>query len=545
MKSLIHRLKLKLILLLLLPLAAPVLAEEPVIAVGPEFKIDPVTGTVIGERQTVQYLRQNSNLLNEQGDIELSVFPGETAAFQFITPPDPELRIDIENRPGLAIRLYQVGVVTVPKAGDKYFPDVLIPLPETASGGQFFLPNDRELIPRHSGYYVFWVEIPITDEIQGKSLTTKLRLKGAEFEQTLAIKLTVAGSVLPPPPLWLDFNEYGDKYLYPFQGDYPGTEIWKIEEEVFRMGREHHGIVNPLPYKSQKGEAREGMAPKILNGDLLNPNLDWFDYDARFGKYFDGSAFADGQPLRHFYLPFNPNWPAPFELYNSDREKYEQIWAVFAREFIKHFTEKGWTQTIFQVYCNQKPNKENKIPWNLDEPKGVDDYKALRYYTDLSHKVFANSGPVNIRFRIDISHFYCDDHKGNRDKDFRVNGGGEILEPVDIWVISDHSLAGNYAMQKAKELMAAGKEVWIYSETPLIIEDGKRAFERIYRARENGLTGFMAWKSFTRDLHDSKGADFLFYTISAGGKKGIYPSIRLKQLRRAIDEARISDLEKS
>lgn len=100
-------------------------------------------------------------------------------------------------------------------------------------------------------------------------------------------------------------------------------------------------------------------------------------------------------------------------------------------------------------------------------------------------------------------------------------------------------------MQKARELMEEGKEVWMYSETPLINEDGMRAFEQIRRTRENGLTGLMAWKSFTRDLHASNGADFVFYTISAGGKKGIYPSLRLKQLLRAIDEARISDMKKN
>lgn len=528
--------------ILLLPLLFSTLfAKEPVMVFGPLLKIDPVSGWVVGRaRENADSLRR-WNLCDANRNITLSAFVGETAALQLLTPPDPALQIQLEDFSGFRFNIYQVGVVKIPGVEKQYLPDILIPLPAGATKGRFSVVSDPELIPAENAYYLFWIDIAPEPSAAGKILTPTLQIYGPEIQEELSIRLTVSDKILPPPSFWLDLNEYGDKYLYPFQNEFSAEDLRDVEAEVFRMGRDHYGVVNPLPYKSQKGEARDGMAPKLLNDDLLHPSLDWSEYDARFSRYFDGSAFDDGKPLRHFYLPFNPNWPAPFELYSEDREKYEQIWAAFAREFIRHFTEKGWTETIFQVYCNQKPDKTNGIPWNLDEPKGVDDYTALRYYADLTHRVFPGIGAVKVRFRVDISHFYCNQHKGNRDKDFRVNGGDAILEPVDIWVISGHSLGGAYAMQKARELVARGKEVWIYSETPRIGEDGNVALKNIRYVWENGLTGFMTWKSVARELNKSDGPDFIFYTVTAGGKKGVYPSIRLKQLRSAIDAMRIAE----
>lgn len=538
------------ILSVLLFCAAPLLAQDRPIAFIPEFKINPVSGALVqGNGQTVETLRERFNLVDERGSLRLSAAPGETAAFQLVLPPEPWLQIHLENPSAFPCTLYQVGSVKVPELENRYFPDLLVPLPGNAPGDRFSMVKDAQVVPAGSAWQVIWVEIPLAAQTPAGEYAFTLRISGEKINQAVTVNLTVHGAALPPPRLLLDLNEYGDKYLYPFRKSFSPQELARLEQAVFRMGRDHYGVINPLPYESQSGEAREGLVPKVLNYDLLHPQLDWSEFDARFGPYFDGSAFADGVPLRHFYLPFNPDWPAPFKLYLSDREQYEQIWAAFAREYIRHFTEKGWTRTIFQVYCNQKPGKGNEIPWNLDEPKGVDDYQALRYYAELTHRVFAanarpqaESGALKVRFRVDISHFYCDEHRGNRDKDFRVNGGDKILEAVDIWVISGHSLNGEAAAQEARKLLAAGKEVWIYSETPLIAEGSPRAFQRIYRAREQEWSGFMAWKSVARELHAGKGSDFIFYAVEAGGQKGIYPSLRLKLLKRAIDDTRLLEL---
>ena len=502
----------------------------------PEFKLNPLTGELVGSLgEDVASLEKRFNLIDASGRIDLRAAGGETMMLQLLTPPDPALRIRINNPAGLPLRIYQVGVVRSPER-EEPLPDILLPLRRE---GEHLAPvRDAVLIPAESKYFLFWVECDIPSELGGSTVVVQLHLEGAA-PRNLPVRIEVQDARLPDPPVRIDFNEYGDKYLQVFREDFPDSAQRRIERKVFNLCRDHHGSINPLPYKSQRGEPREGMAPQIVNADLLHPQLDWQEFDARFGPYFDGSAFPDGRPIDHFYLPFNPDWPAPFPLYLSDRPRYEQIWRAVAQEFLRHFREKGWTATTFQVYCNQKPTKGGGVPWHLDEPKSVRDYEALRYYHDLTQQAFAGSEPLAVKFRIDISHFYCDAHQGSKDKDFRVNGGGEILDPVEVWVISRHSMYDAPAIRAAQQLRREGKEVWVYAETPKLDEGGEAALQRIYHTWEHGFNGIMIWRSFARELHENKGSKFILYAVSAGGEKDIYPSLRVKLLKRGIDDTRL------
>ncbi|MCB0273957.1 MAG: DUF4091 domain-containing protein, partial [Calditrichaeota bacterium] len=417
----------------------------------------------------------------------------------------------------------------------KTWPDVLLPL-QAPPGAPVTTREGAPLFPRENRYQIIWVDIPVGE---GPAAPTTLLATRDGVQKSLIVHIAVSKGKLAPPPLLIDLNEYGDKYLRHLPGDVDRDGRLAAEQAIYAGIGEHYGVLNPLPYDSQKGSGRRGMVPRLSNEDLLHPQLDWTEFDRRYQGMLSGAAMPDGRPIHHFYLPFNPNWPAPFALYASDRNRYEAIWAAFARAFADHFREKGWTQTIFQLYCNQKPRDGNDIPWNLDEPKGVDDYRALRYYADLTHRVFADAAPVQIAFRMDISHFYCDKHRGEAQKDFRVNGGWEILEPVDIWVISQHSLKDLPARDKARQLMAMGREIWEYGDTPRLDEGGSKAAARIYNAWEQGWNGIMAWRSFSREMGEDPGQDFIAYAINFGGNEVFVPSIRLKQLRRAVDDLRV------
>ena len=77
---------------------------------------------------------------------------------------------------------------------------------------------------------------------------------------------------------------------------------------------------------------------------------DWSEFDERYGPLYDGSAFQEGRPVEHQYLPFNPQWPSAFSLYYENRQRYEEEWHRVALDFEKHFREKKWSQTVFQIY---------------------------------------------------------------------------------------------------------------------------------------------------------------------------------------------------
>lgn len=507
-----------------------------------EIKINPMNGEIVGENgKTIQDIPAELQLTNTTGVIPVRLIGNLPAYLQIVIPHRTAAMLRFEDANPAHVQLYQLGLIRSGKSRPVLLPDVLIPLEQIGNGETFDLHTANEFLPPERIFDVIWLEISFPaqhDPLPGIRRITFLN-SDSMVSAELTVELTPMALSLSRPLTSLDLNEYGDKYLIPFGKDMPPPRKIEIEREIFRFVKAHGGVLNPLPYKSQKGTPGPGMVPALTNADLVHPQFDWSDYDARFGPYFDGSAFEDGQPLEHFYLPFNPNWPAPFELYFADRERYEEIWAAVAREYIRHFREKGWSKTLFQVYCNQKPNAENKIPWNLDEPKGVDDYRALRYFADLTHRVFGEALPVQVQFRIDISHFYCEKHRGSREKDFRVNRGDAILEPVDIWVISRHSLQDDFPMQKARELRRSGKQVWIYSATPRINESGMVTMNRLFNAWLNQLNGLLIWKTFAFQAPVGDGSDHLLYVLPLNNRPTFLPSIRMMLLKKAIDETQI------
>src|SRR5439155_15079062 len=81
-----------------------------------------------------------------------------------------------------------------------------------------------------------------------------------------------------------------------------------------------------------------------------------------------------------------------------DQEFKDEFQAV-AREFARHFREKGWTQTQFQFYLNNKyyyrdPKQGGygSYWWLLDEPMHRDDWLALRFFGKLFRGALGESG---------------------------------------------------------------------------------------------------------------------------------------------------------
>jgi len=461
----------------------------------PEIKINPLDGTLVGTSFQLPDVPHGATLPVIDGAHQLRAFPGQWAQLVFAIPHHQLPTLDIQTSGDSDMRIFAVGNIFVTENKENTYPDALIPLDLNHGPPGQQIPK-TSLLPDERKWDVFFVEVPVKEQL-------------------------------------FNYNEYGDKYLQPFRkAGYPSSKLLEIERQIFRLFDQHNGVLNPLPYKSQKGTLRRGMGPTLVNDDLLHPQLDWSTFDRRFGPLFDGSAFDDGKPIEYFYLPFNPNWPAPFPLYNTDRNKYEAIWEAFAREFMKHFKEKKWTDTRFQVYMNQKPSPKNNIPWNLDEPKGVKDYQALRYFANLTHRIFANAQPLSIDFRMDISHFYCTKHRGNPQKDFRVNGGWDILAPVvDSWFISIHSLKSITARLKARELMDLGKQVWVYGNTPAIVEPGFQAIQAVLFAHSQGWNGMLIWKTFNFTGTVRNGKDCIAYILPLNETPTVLPSLRLKLLR--------------
>ena len=188
------------------------------------------------------------------------------------------------------------------------------------------------------------------------------------------------------------------------------------ERDYYRLAHRHRTVLNRVPY-SQNGTVQEECAP-----GWDGQGLSWSGWDRRFGPYFDGSAFADlprrGVPLECFYLPLHENWPTPMAgHYNGDYwadrafpAGYRSAFVEASRGMAAHFAAKGWGETLFQGFLNNKIDFKTKgwsrgsSPWLLDEPAHFQDFWALRYFGAAFHEG-VNQAPAGAKlvFRCDIS----------------------------------------------------------------------------------------------------------------------------------------------
>ncbi len=414
---------------------------------------------------------------------------------------------------------------------ESYQPDCLIP----------FQPGESiplKALRKDTDYQAIWFDLYIPSDQPSGLYRGNIEIKlNEENPIKTVVELRVYPFTLPEiPSLKADLNNYGVGFVKVWGYEVGSQKGYQVERAFYLLARKHKMTLNPLPYKSQRGNPHPTMAPKISgSGDNIHIS-DWSEYDKRYEPYFSGIAFEDGIPIDHQYLPFNPEWPSDFSNYLNNKIVYKKEWKIIGKEFMHHFEEKGWDQTIFHIFPNQKPRSNNQIPWNLDEPKGVKDYEALRYYADLTHKVFSKESKIKVRFRMDISHFYCDKHKGNKLKDFRVNGGNEILSSVDIWAISKHSMDNLRPQKEALQLKKQGKSIYEYVTSPLINDPLTKGIQYGWNAWLRREDGIIFWNTVKKMGRVSDGRDFLIYTGEKYGIKGPVASIRLKAIRRGIQD---------
>ena len=199
-----------------------------------------------------------------------------------------------------------------------------------------------------------------------------------------------------------------------------GYGLSDTSNDWFRLAHEHRLTLNMLPY---------GWSGKVTAGPKIKADgsFDWQAWDARFGPLFDGSAFADlprgAIPTEAMYLPLNENWPMDHEKHfrggywieNAYSPEYWTQFRAASAQFAQHFAEKGWQETTFEFYLNNKvyfkngkngkPGnwKTSSAPWIFDEPQHTQDFWAIRRFgLEFWQAVAAHPGP-RLGYRLDIS----------------------------------------------------------------------------------------------------------------------------------------------
>ncbi|MEW5979602.1 MAG: glycoside hydrolase domain-containing protein [Acidobacteriota bacterium] len=533
-------------------------------------KVHPITGNLLSEGKEVyegkrpssgEYRKRNGVWDAASRMIRLSAGRNEVVGFQvvlekgqdelhkvFLNATDllsSKERISADSHIRLFKQLYL-------QLEGTWYPDALLPF-EISGATPLELPDSLS-VPNQRVQSV-WVDIYVPQDLPPDIYTGQLMVlhRNTNKQDSLKIELEVGAFTLPDElNLDVDLMNYG---FLSIERGWPDLELdgerhRKIEREFFRMAHAHRMTFATVPY-NHDGSIPKGLKPELAGvGDSIRVN-DWSAWDARFGPVLSGEAFQDlprsRQPVKHFFLPYNLMWPSDIRHWKEPFYRTEHL--RISRAFRNHLIEKGWTQTKYHIYYNHKEHY-NFFPWNLDEPTRDQDLDALSYLGKILNECFPKDGKLDVLYRLDIGHFHCQNDPTCRYPKETSARVVEMLDPwVDLWNIGSPHYWAN--LTEVRKLRKHGNTMYFYSGTPRVAEPLGKAIHWGWQGFQYETDGICFWNAtdwvdwdtdapaadpYTNAGGRYQGFSMIFYPGSKFGYDGPIPSMRLKTLRRGLQD---------
>lgn len=425
----------------------------------------------------------------------------------------------------------------------EWYPDAIVPFQITGTT-PFELPEYSGLLPEQRVQPI-WVDIYVPHDLPPGSYTGQINILHANLFKLaiLNVELEVGGFTLPDKMgLDVDLMNYGSLNVERGWPDLvvDGKRNRSIEREFFRMAHAHRMTFAIVPY-NYDDVIPKGLKPELAGvGETIHVQ-DWESWDERYGPVLSGEAFADlprgPQPVAHFMLPFSLMWPADFRSW--DRPSYRMETVRIAKEFRDHLAEKGWTKPLYEIYYNDKESM-GFVPWELDEPPREKDLETLRTLGGIFQEAFPPGGPARVVFRVDLS---------NAHNENEIRDAWRILGPlVELWNMYDPNYWAN--MSLVRKLKSQGKILFFYDDAPAAVEPLIKATYWGWKGYKYEADGFCFWNSTDWNMWRAdtvpvdpytnaggrEGRSVLFYPGYKFGYDGPIPSIRLKALRRGLQD---------
>ncbi len=417
------------------------------------------------------------------------------------------------------------------ESNQQYFPDALLPV-QSPYHSQIPEPDNR--IAKQTSQ-AFWVDLWIPADAEPRMHRLDANLEAAGKTSTIKIEISVLPAVIPNEDVVLmDHNSYGTSWLaedYPELSKKLGTaffqsdEFFRLIHSYHRIFYEHRGIFHQLGY-GHAGKVGPEFAPSLEGAGRTRHITSWELYDRHYGPLFDGSAFAGthrgARPIPFVYLPVNPEWPARFM--NWGEPGYETEFVNVVAEMERHFREKGWTRTNFELFFNHK-KRYMGFPWDGDEVRFPADNRYFLEYGRLLKKALPPDSPVKFVFRADVS--------WDMEKQFQ-----ELAGVVNMWVASRDILS--WLPQAPGMLRARGDVIWFYSGPPAVTQPASTITQFALEGWIRGVGGFVHWLTVGAGndpwFHFDGGGTTLVYAGDRFGIAGPIPSVRLKIQRNAVEQ---------
>jgi len=361
-------------------------------AVPEVTKLDPVTGSLIGEESQGDFSQGNPVWDGAKSLVRLAAARGEIVSFQLVF----EGRVS-----GCRIRLPSLeGPGTIDKSAAKLWrnwyvgrqAEYAIPLK-----GQFDVPFPDNVVSDQK-LQAITVDYFVSGESAAGEYSGMIAISCKGGSVSLPLMIRVYEVTIPDEVFFnVELNCYSG----------PGRAGSDRFIDSFRLAHYHRSTINRVPY-SQKGSVHKDWAPRV---DAKGRVADWSEFDRNLGGLLDGSWFKDnprrGVPVPVLYLPLFEGWPKDFrEHYDpgaevpltaksreqklrhdtlarpideSLDEEFSQAFSNTVQSFVEHLRKKGWNRTLFQVYLNNK-SKYGYSFWELDEPFKYLDWAALNFF---------------------------------------------------------------------------------------------------------------------------------------------------------------------
>ena len=507
----------------------------------PEFlRPDPFGGIVAADQSGIAL---RSVLYNARRQVGLIGWRGGYVSFQLVVKapgPGPYTLLVTIVDPTHKIKtdLFREWFHFV-EADKQYYPDALIP---TLSPYSSRLPEPDNRVPKQTAQ-AFWVDIYIPADAAPGVFTGKAQLTGAGKSVVLPLRLTILSPQIPADDVvTIDHNSYGSSWLaeqFPATYGrnpvkwYESDEFFKLIHAYHRIFYEHRGILHQLGY-GHSGKVAPEFAPALEGSGRSRHIADWSLYDRHYGPLFDGSAFAASRrgprPIPFVYLPIDPEWPASYEFWGEPG--YEAEFVNVVSEMERHFREKGWTHTNFEVFFNHKKRYAG-FPWDGDEVRFPKDLDYFVEYGRLLKKALPPDSPVHFVFRADVS--------WDMEPQFKLLKG-----IVNLWCCSGGILS--FYSDAPKTLRERGDIVWYYGGPPGVGETSSAITEFPLRAWLWGVNGFVHWLAVDPGadpwFHFDGGRTALVYSGDRFGLAEPIPGIRLKIQRNCLQDLAMIDSPK-
>ena len=477
--------------------------------------------------------RDAAPVRDSTGAVELRAARGGYVSFRLaaILPEGGPYSLDVHwNTSGIETDLFREWFHLTPRDGH-YYPDALVPvrMPYRSQ-----LPEPDNKIEKQTAQS-FWVDLWIPRDAKPGAYRGEARLDAEGKRIARPIRLTVLGPVIPrKEAVTMDHNSYGTSWfanLYPQLrrrlGDsfFASDEFFALIHAYHRIFYEHLGAFHQLGY-GHDGKVGPEFAPALEGSGRGKRIASWELYDKHYGPLLDGTAFSNtrrgAQPVPYVYLPVNPEWPASFLWWGEPGYEAEFVNVVGRME--RHFREKGWTHTIFEMFFNHK-KRYKAFPWDGDETRFPNDERYFIEYGRLLRKALPSGTPVQFRFRSDSSWMM--------ERQFQ-----ELAGVVDFWVLAGSMVS--WYKGAPEMLRKRGDIVWIYGGTPSVAGTSGAVTFAPFQSWIWGVDGYVRWLTTSPGndpwFHFGGGATVLAYPGERFGVAGPIPSVRLKLQRNCVQD---------